>query len=36
VLNEQPRLTARVSVWQGSEMDGWKVLYHQGTAISSE
>jgi hypothetical protein len=36
VLNEQPRLTARVSVWQGSEVEGWKVLYHQGTMISPE
>ncbi|WP_237771362.1 nuclear transport factor 2 family protein [Kribbella sp. ALI-6-A] len=36
VLNEQPRLTARVSVWQGSEVEGWKVLYHQGTVISPE
>lgn len=34
LLNEQPRLSARVSLWQGSEADGWKVLYHQGTAIS--
>ncbi len=34
VLNEQPRLTARASLWQGSEEDGWKVLYHQGTVIS--
>ncbi|GAB3834178.1 DUF4440 domain-containing protein [Kribbella italica] len=33
VLNEQPRLTARVTLWQGSEADGWKVLYHQGTVI---
>ena len=25
------RLTRRLSVWQGSFKDGWKVLYHQGT-----
>ena len=25
------RLTRRLSVWQGSIKDGWKVLYHQGT-----
>jgi hypothetical protein len=25
------RLTRRLTVWQGSVEDGWKVLYHQGT-----
>lgn len=34
LLDEKPRLTARASLWQGSEADGWKVLYHQGTVIS--
>jgi hypothetical protein len=26
------RLTRRLTVWQGSAGDGWKTLYHQGTA----
>ena len=28
---EGDRLTRRLTVWQGSVRDGWKVLYHQGT-----
>ncbi len=36
LLDEKTRLTARASLWQGSEADGWKVLYHQGTVISPE
>jgi hypothetical protein len=27
------RLTRRLTVWQGSVEDGWKVLYHQGTIV---
>ncbi|HEX6325670.1 MAG TPA: hypothetical protein VFZ72_03790 [Jiangellaceae bacterium] len=28
------RLTRRLTVWQGSTRDGWKVLYHQGTVAA--
>jgi hypothetical protein len=28
------RLTRRLTVWQGSVDDGWKILYHQGTVAS--
>lgn len=28
---EGDRLTRRLTVWQGSPRDGWKVLYHQST-----
>jgi len=28
------RLTRRLTVWQGSVEDGWKVLYHQGTVAN--
>lgn len=33
-LRQPNRLTRRLSVWQGSEEAGWKILYHQGTPIT--
>lgn len=33
-LDQNGRLTRRATIWQKSE-EGWKILYHQGTIISS-
>lgn len=33
-LHGQGRVTRRVSVWQGSVLEGWTVLYHQGTVVA--
>ena len=33
-LREGDRLTLRLTVCQGSQVTGWKVLYHQGTIAS--
>lgn len=29
------RLTRRLTVWQGSAVEGWKALYHQGTVVDA-
>ena len=34
-LRQTDRLTRRVTLWQ-SHSEGWRVLYHQGTIITSE
>lgn len=32
-LNQWDRLTRRATIWQRAS-DGWRILYHQGTAVS--
>ena len=32
-LNQWERLTRRATIWQRTA-DGWRILYHQGTAVS--
>lgn len=32
-LNQWERLTRRVTIWQRTA-DGWRILYHQGTAVT--
>jgi hypothetical protein len=34
-LNQWDRLTRRATVWQRTA-DGWRILYHQGTAVSHD
>jgi hypothetical protein len=33
LFGQGSRLTRRLTVWQGGEDQGWKVLYHQGTVV---
>jgi hypothetical protein len=33
-MRQGDRVTRRLTVGQGSEETGWKVLYHQGTIVS--
>ncbi len=33
-LSQGERLTRRATIWQSSD-DGWQILYHQGTVVST-
>lgn len=34
-LRQFERITRRATIWQKS-LDGWRILYHQGTVVSAE
>ena len=34
-LRQAERLTRRATIWQAA-LDGWRILYHQGTIVSAE
>ena len=34
-LRQHERITRRATIWQ-STLDGWRILYHQGTIVSAE